>query len=178
MTTPLPRPPAAAPVVAQVVPGDVDLAARLGSLELSYVRAYQGIIGRGGLPPEETELLTVLASHHLAHASAFQTLLRVFDRDADPVASDPDLDAELAAAIGSARGRAGLLAVALQVEEVAAASATLAVERAGGVRAVELTAEVAPVEAQHALLVATLLDRPAGERLADFETTTAQRLDP
>ena len=162
---------------AQVDAGDVELATRLGALELSFVAAHQALLDRGVLGPVETQLVTTFAGHHLGHAASFQTLLRTLDRTAPPLASDPELDGELAALTAAASGRPGLLAVALQIEQIAAASATLAVERGVGESTIRLAAEVSPVEAQHVLVLGSVLDVPVGERLADFETTTANRLD-
>lgn len=162
---------------AQVDPADVELATRLGALELSFVAAHQALLDRGLLGPVESQLVTTFASHHLGHAAAFQTLLRTLDRTAPPLASDPDVDAELAELTATATNRPALLAVARQIEEAAAASATLAPERAVGEPTIRLVAEIAPVEAQHVLVLGTVLDVPIGERLADFEATTAHRLD-
>ena len=160
----------------QVDPADVALATRLGGLELSFVAAHQALLDRGALGSVESNLVTTFASHHLAHASAFQTLLRTLDRTAPPLASDPDLDAELALLAAAASGRPALLALAHHIERIAAASATLAVERAVDEPTIRLVAEVAPVEAQHVFLLDTVLDHPIGERLADFESTDAHRL--
>jgi hypothetical protein len=162
---------------AQVDPADVELATRLGALELSFVAAHQALLDRAILGPVEAQLVTTFAGHHLGHAAAFQTLLRTLDRTAPPLASDPDIDAELAALTAAATSRPALLDVAHQIEQMAAASATLATERAVGETTIVLVAEVAPVEAQHVLVLGTVLDAPIGERLADFETTTAHRLD-
>ena len=161
----------------QVDPGDVELATRLGGLELSYVAAHRALLDRGVFGPVEAEVVTGFAGHHLAHAAAFQTLLRTLDRTAPPLASDADLDAELALLTGAATGRPAALAVVHHIEQIAAASATLAVQRAVGESTIRLAAEVSPVEAQHVLVISTIVGRPIGERLADFETTTAQRLD-
>ena len=161
---------------AQVDAGDVELATRLGALELSFVAAHQALLAREVLGSAETTLLTTFASHHLAHASAFQTLLRTLDRTAPPLAADADLDAELAVLTAAATGRAAVLAVAHHIEQIAAASATAAVERAVGETTIRLVAEVAPVEAQHRFLLDTVRNRPVGEQLADFESTAEQRL--
>lgn len=162
---------------AQVDAGDVALATRLGGLELSFVAAHQALLDRGALGPVERQLVTTFASHHLAHASAFQTLLRTLDRTAAPLAPDADLDAELTMLTTAASGRPALLAVAHHIEQIAAASATLATERAVGEPTIRLVAEVSPVEAQHLFLLASVLARPVGEQLADFEHTEAHRLD-
>lgn len=162
---------------AQAAGGDRDLVVALGGLELSFVTAYQAMLDRNVLSPLESRIVTAFAGHHLGHAAGLQTRLRTVDRAADPLATDPDLDAELTLLVSGAADRPALMAVTAHIERIAAASATTAVELAVEQATVTLAAEIAPVENQHLLLVCTLLDRPAGECLPDFASTDDQRLD-
>jgi hypothetical protein len=158
------------------LPVDVLVATYAVRVELAAVAAYEAAAGRGLLDPATIDLATVFIGHHTDHAGAFNGLLALVDQ---PAVDEPDggLLSQYAPQIAEAPDAATLLEIALTLEQAAAATYVDALGRLELPESALAVAQIAPVESQHALVLATALNKPVAERLPAFEVTSSSLLD-
>lgn len=157
------------------LPVDVLVATYAARVELAAVAAYEAAAGRGLLDQATIGLATVFISHHNDHAGAFNGLLAAVGQ---PTVGEPDggLLSQYSPLIATAPDAAALLEVALTLEQAAAATYVDALGRLELPEAALAVAQIAPVESQHALVLATALNKPVDERLPAFEVTSSSLL--
>lgn len=158
------------------LPFDVIAATYAAGVELAAVAAYQTAAGRGLLDQATVGLATVFLGHHQDHAGTFNGLL---ETTGQPTVTAPDagLLSRFGPLLQSAPDAPALLEIALLLEQAAAATY---VDSLGSLTLPEVAlavAQIAPVESQHALVLATALNKPVEERLPAFETTSSSLLE-
>lgn len=140
-------------------PTDLEIAAFAASVELAAAAAYRAAVDSGQLSEPVTALARLFGSHHSAHAGALNDLL------AEEVMEPNDaLLSQVTSLIEASDDEARVVEVALGIEEAAAATyyaalGTLDQQVAGAV------ATILPVESQHAVVLATVLERPRSQYL-------------
>jgi rubrerythrin len=157
------------------LPIDVVVATYAARVELAAVAAYEAAAGRGLLDQATIDLATVFIGHHNDHAGAFNGLLTAVGQ---PTVAEPDagLLSQYSPMIASAPDSRALLEIALALEQTAAATYVDALGRLELPEAALAVAQIAPVESQHALVLATALNQPIAERLPAFEVTSSSLL--
>lgn len=159
---------------------DTALAAFAASVELAAVEAYAAAADSGLVTTAEiVEAATLFSSHHMEHADGFNALAGGAAVE-DP---NPGLLEQVAGQLGEATDERGVLEIAFDLEQAAAATYLFALGALTVPAAYTATASILPIEAQHAVVLATLLDKPAAEYLPSFESVdetdgTAAALDP
>jgi rubrerythrin len=163
----------AAAVEAEAELTDEDIAAFAESIELAAVEAYEAAAGSGKLQPAVVEIGTMFAGHHQEHAAAFGGAAN------DKASGKPN--AKLLATVGDqlkgASDQAGILKIAYDLEEAAAATYLFALGALKSESALQLAASILPVESQHAVVLGTALGRSAEDYLPPFQTTE-RAVDP
>ena len=156
--------------------GDAALAAFAESVELAAVAAY-GIAAKSGLVTTKAILDAAVAfsGHHQQHAAAFASAAG----DAATGAANQKLLDALGPRLTAAKTELDVVQFAYDLEQAAAATYLYALGALESQAALELTAAILPVEAQHAVVLGSVLgDRAtADDYLPAFETATAA-LDP
>jgi rubrerythrin len=157
-------------------PFDVIAATYAAAVELAAVAAYQAAAGRGLLDQATVDLATVFAGHHQDHNGTFNGLLESVGQ---PTVTEPDsgLLSQFAPMIQEAPDAPALLEIALTLEQAAAATYVDSLGALTIPEAALAVAQIAPVESQHALVLATALNKPIDERLPAFETTSSSLLE-
>jgi rubrerythrin len=158
------------------VPFDVTAATYAAGVELAAVAAYEAAAGRGLLDDATLGLATTFAGHHTDHAGTFNGLLESVDQPRVDEPDQPLLD-QFGPMIAEAADAPALLEIALTLEQAAAQTYVAALGMLTIPEAALAVAQIAPVESQHALVLATALDKPVEERLPAFETTDASLLE-
>ncbi len=136
--------------------GDLALANFAQSVERAAVSAYGAAIETGKLSDTAVGVSEMFADHHDDHANALQA-----------AAADEQVEAnvlvlqEFAPMISDAEDEAGILTVAFQIEEAAAATYLFALGEVEDASTAGLLATILPVESQHATVLASLLGTPA-----------------
>ena len=152
---------------------DGDIAAFAESVELAAVEAYKAAAGSGKLQPAVVEVGTMFAGHHQEHAGAFG--------GASGGKAKGKPNAKLLAAVGdqlkNAKDQAGILAIAYDLEEAAAATYLFALGALKSEAALKLTASILPVESQHAVVIGSALGKPPTEYVPSFQTSD-KAVDP
>lgn len=153
-------------------PDDGEIAAFAQSLELAAAAAYGAVIDTGKLTEPIAEVARLFGSHHAQHAEAIGGLL------GNATVEDPNakLLAEFTPRIRAAADQDALLELALGLEESAAATYYTALGTLEQTPA-KAVATILPVESQHAVVLATVLDKPMSEYLP-VEQTEATALRP
>jgi len=152
---------------------DTALAAFAASIELALVDAY-AIVNRKLAGTAAAPLTRLFASHHLAHANAFNQLA-----GATPVsAANPNLIRSLGPQLGATPDELALLALIYATENRAAATYQYALENLTVPATITLTASIMPVECQHAVVLGTLLGKAAKETVPGSYQTKDGYLDP
>ena len=145
---------------------DGDIAVFAESVELAAVEAYKAAAGSGKLQPAVVEVGTTFAGHHAEHAKAFAGAA------GGKATGKPN--AKLLTAVGgqlqAAKDQAGILAIAYDLENAAAATYLFALGALKSEAALALTASILPVESQHAVALGSALGKPATEFVPSFET--------
>lgn len=152
---------------------DTDIAAFAQSVELAAVAAYEAAAGRDLLDAATTEVATTFAGHHQDHADAFGSVAG----DAAPGEANQAVLDVFAPMIEDASDAAGLLQIAYDLEEGAAATYVFALGALTDPGNAAATATILPVEAQHAVVLGQALELGPDEYLPPFETADAA-LDP
>lgn len=152
---------------------DGDIAAFAESVELAAVEAYKAAAGSGKLEAAVVEVGTMFAGHHAEHAKAFG--------GASGGAAKGKPNAKLLAAVGDQLKKAGdqkgILQIAYDLEEAAAATYLFALGALKSKAALQLTASILPVESQHAVVLGSALGKPATDYVPTFQTSD-KAVDP
>jgi rubrerythrin len=158
------------------LPFDVIAASYAAGVELAAVAAYDAAAARGLLDAVALQLAVTFQGHHRDHAGTFNGLLMATGQ---PTVDQPDggLLSQYGPLLQTAPDALGLLDVALQLEQAAAATYVDSLGSLTLPDAALAVAQIAPVESQHALVLATVLDKPVEERLPAFETTSSSLLE-
>lgn len=159
---------------------DTAIAAFAASVELAAVEAYAAAAGSELITTAEIlDAATLFSSHHQEHADGFNALAG----DAAVEDPNPGLLEEIAAQLEEATDEASVLEIAFDLEQAAASTYLFALGALTTSAAYTATASILPIEAQHAVVLATLLGKDAAEYLPSFESLdetdgTAAALDP
>lgn len=152
---------------------DGDIAAFAESVELAAVEAYKAAAGSGKLQAAVVEVGTMFAGHHQEHAGAFA--------GASGGKAKGKPNPKLLTAVGdqlkAAKDQAGILAIAYDLEEAAAATYLFALGALKTEAALQLSASILPVESQHAVVLGSALGKPATEYVPSFQTSD-KAVDP
>jgi hypothetical protein len=152
---------------------DGDIAAFAESVELAAVEAYKAAAGSGKLEAAVVEIGTMFAGHHAEHAKAFA--------GASGGAAKGKPNPKLLAAVGDqlkeADDQKGILKIAYDLEEAAAATYLFGLGALKSAAALKLAASILPVESQHAVVLGTALGLPASDYLPNFQTSD-KAVDP
>ena len=152
---------------------DGDIAAFAESVELAAVEAYKAAAGSGKLDAAVVEVGTMFAGHHAEHAKAFGGASGGMAKGKP----NPKLLATVGDQLKNAKDQAGVLAIAYDLEEAAAATYLFALGALKSDAALKLTASILPVESQHAVVLGTALGKPATDYVPTFQTS-AKAVDP
>ncbi|MBA2497170.1 MAG: ferritin-like domain-containing protein [Acidimicrobiia bacterium] len=159
---------------------DTAIAAFAASVELAAVEAYSAAAGSELITTAEIlDAATLFSSHHQEHADGFNALAGGAEVE-DP---NPGLLEEVAGQLEQATDERGVLEIAFDLEQAAASTYLFALGALTTSAAYNAAASILPIEAQHAVVLATLLGKPAAEYLPSFESLdetegTAAALDP
>ena len=158
------------------LPFDVIAATYAAGVELAAVAAYDAAAARGLLDQATVSLAVTFQGHHRDHAGTFNGLL---ESNGQPTVDQPDggLLSQFGPMIQTAPDVPALLDIALTLEQAAAATYVDSLGQLTLPEAALAVAQIAPVESQHALVLATALNKPVEERLPAFETTSSSLLE-
>lgn len=140
-------------------PTDLEIAAFAASVELAAAAVYRVAVDSGLLSEPVTALARTFGSHHSAHAGALNDLLA--EEIMEPNAR---LLREVTRPIEASDDEAGVLEVALGVEEAAAATYYAALGSLDQQTAAAV-ATILPIESQHAVVLGTVLEQPRSRYL-------------
>lgn len=158
------------------VPFDITAATYAAGVELAAVAAYELAAGRGLLDEATVGLATVFLGHHQDHAGTFNGLLTANNQPA-VTEGDAALLETFGPMIQNAADAPALLEIAYTLETAAASTYVAALGMLTIPEAALAVSQILPVEAQHALVLATALAKPIDEQLPAFETTDASLLE-
>jgi Ferritin-like domain len=147
--------------------GDAGINAFAQSVELALAQAYAALESSGKIAtPDALEATRAFAVHHQEHAAA---LGEAAGSDATTT-PNRRLANMFRARLRSAPDERSALEVALGLENEAASTHlfSLGVLEAAG--ALRLAASILPVESEHAVVLARILDKPPRETFPTFET--------
>lgn len=154
--------------------GDAGLAAFAESVELAAVEAYKAAAASGKVTTAAVgEAAATFAGHHAEHAAAFGAAAG----DAATKKPNPLLLDAVGQQLAGAADEAAVLKIAYDLENAAAATYLFALGALTSAAALQLTASILPVEAQHAVVLAQVLGLGAADFLPSFQTN-AGALDP
>lgn len=163
------------PVAAQEEPelADDDIAAFAESVELAAVEAYRAAATSGKLAAPVAAVGAMFAGHHQEHAGAFA---RVAGRKAtgNP---NPALVQAVAGQLRNAPDQAGVLRIAYDLENGAAATYLFALGALKSESALTLAASILPVESQHAVVIGQVLGETGEDLVPTFENQD-RAIDP
>lgn len=145
---------------------DADIAAFAESVELAAVEAYKAAAGSGKLQPAVVEVGTMFAGHHAEHAKAFGGA----SGGKATGKPNPKLLEAVGGQLEAAKDQAAILTIAFDLENAAVATYLFALGALTTTPALELTASILPVEAQHAVALGSALGKPTTEFVPAFET--------
>jgi hypothetical protein len=149
---------------------DEDLAVFAASVELAAVAAYQAALDTDLLSAPVASVAQLFQTHHEEHAQAFESL-----GGSTPEANQGVLDV-FGPQIEEASDEAGVLTVALAIEEGAAATYEFALGVLGP-EAAAATSTILPVEGQHAVVLGAALELQPADYLPGLQTQSGA-LDP
>lgn len=147
--------------------GDAGIEAFVQSIELALVQAYAEVSSTGRVTtPTAVEATATFAQHHREHARAFG------DAAGSRATDVPNrrLVKMFRATLRKASSEAAALDVVLRLENEAASTYLFALGSLEATPALQLAASVLPVEAQHAVALATLLQKDPRDTFPGFET--------
>jgi hypothetical protein len=147
--------------------GDAGINAFAQSIELALAQAYAELESSGKVAaPRALEAMRTFAAHHQEHAAALGAAA------GDRATSTPNrrLTNMVRTRLRSAREERAALEVALELENEAASTYLFALGVLEATAALRLAASILPVEAEHAVVLAALLDKPPRETFPTFET--------
>jgi hypothetical protein len=148
--------------------GDAGVAAFAQSVELAAVAAY-GLAAPVLTTPAVVDAATLFSAHHQEHADAFGAAAG----DAASGEANAALIEALGPEIEGITDETSALEFAFTLEQAAAATYLFAMGVLTSEAALKLTASILPIEAQHAVVIGTVLGKGADEYLPPFETETA-----
>lgn len=155
---------------------DADIARFSASVELAAVAAYQAAIDSGKVTDAAVgAAAATFRSHHEEHAGVFNALATSNGLDAAP--ANATVLAQFAPMLEAAGDQTAILEIALQLEEAAASTYLFALGALTVREAYASVATILPIESQHAVVLATVLGKPADTYLPAFVTQDAA-LDP
>lgn len=145
---------------------DQDIAAFAESVELAAVEAYRAAAASGKLQPAVVEVGTLFAGHHAEHAVAFAS------QSGGKATGKPNEKLLLAVAgqLQAAPDQKGILSIAHDVENAAAATYLFGLGALKSKAALQLAASILPVEAQHAVVLGVALGRSTADVVPNFES--------
>jgi Ferritin-like domain len=155
--------------VAGAQTGDAGVAAFAESVELAAVAAYMAAAQSGKVTtPAVLQAATTFAGHHQEHAAAFGAAA---GSAATKKANQKLLDM-VAPQVQAAADEKAILEIAYGLENAAAATYLFALGALTSKAALQLTASILPVESQHAIVLGTVLGKPATDKtfLPSFQT--------
>jgi len=154
--------------------GDAAIAAFAESVELAAVAAY-GVAAKSGLVTTKAVLdaAVLFSGHHQEHADAFGAAA---GGAATGKANQKLLDA-LSPSLTAAKTEIDVVKFAFGLEQAAAATYLFALGALESEAALQLTASILPVEAQHAVVLGQVFGAKPDDFLPPFETEAAA-LDP
>ncbi len=162
------------PAFAGAGSGDGALAAFAQSVELAAVEAYGAAAGSGKVTtPAVVMVATTFAAQHQEHADAFGGAAG----DAATDAPNPGLLEEFGPMIEAAADENAILELAYGLENAAASTYLFALGALESTEALQLTASILPVEAQHAIVIGSVLGKSVPDMVPAFENTD-QALSP
>lgn len=146
------------------------LAAFAQSVELAAVEAYKAAVGSGKVTTKAVgAAATLFASHHTEHAAAFGGAAKA----AATNKPNPKLLAAVAEQLKGAADEKAIIKIAYDLENAAAATYMFALGATTDKGALGLTASILPVEAQHAVVLGSVLGVATATLIPPFETDTA-----
>lgn len=155
--------------VANAQSGDAGVAAFAESVELAAVAAYMAAAQSGKVTTKAVlDAATTFAGHHKEHGAAFG--------GAAGSAATGKANQKLLDAVGpqlqAAADENAVLEIAYSLENAAAATYLFALGALTSKAALQLTASILPVESQHAIVLGTVLGKPATDKtyLPPFQT--------
>ena len=151
--------------------GDIAaLAAFAQSVELAAVEAYKAAAASGKVKTKGVlDAATLFAGHHTEHAAAFGGAAKT----AATNKPNPKLLTAVGGQLAAAADENAVLKIAYDLENAAAATYLFALGATTDKGAIGLMASILPVEAQHAVVLASVLALPATTSIPGFETETA-----
>ncbi|MEK7422348.1 MAG: ferritin-like domain-containing protein [Actinomycetota bacterium] len=149
--------------------GDAGIAAFAESVELTAVAAYDAA-AKSGLVTTKAVLDAAVkfSGHHTEHAAAFGAAAG----DAATGKLNQALLDALVPGLTAAKSENDVLKLAYDLENAAAATYLFALGALESVGALQLTASILPVEAQHAVVLGQVFGADAATLLPPFETET------
>ncbi len=143
---------------------DAAIAAFAASVEFAAVAVYQEVIDRGRLERTVTKMAVTFQGHHREHGRAFNAITK---------ATSEQPNAKLLAAykprIIAAKAQDALLEIAYSLEEAAAATYLFALGELQDKTNAMTAATILPVESQHAVVLAQVLDKKIADYLPPFQ---------
>jgi hypothetical protein len=155
--------------VAGAQTGDAGVAAFAESVELAAVAAYMAAAQSGKVTtPAVLQAATTFAGHHQEHGAAFGAAAG----SASTKKANQKLVDMIAPQIQAAADEKAVLEIAYGLENAAAATYLFALGALTSKAALQLTASILPVESQHAVVLGTVLGKPATDKtfLPSFQT--------
>jgi Ferritin-like domain len=141
--------------------GDAGVAAFAESVELAAVAAYMAAAQSGKVTTKAVlDAATTFAGHHKEHGAAFGAAA---GSAATAKANQKLLDV-VAPQLQAAADEKAVLEIAYSLENAAAATYLFALGALTSTAALQLTASILPVESQHAIVLGTVLAKPATDK--------------
>ncbi|MCU1453180.1 MAG: Ferritin-like protein [Acidimicrobiales bacterium] len=144
------------------------------TVEYAAVAAYQAAVKTGKLDAAVVKVGTTFAGHHKEHGDAFAGIIKATDAQKKP---NQAILTAFGPKIAGAADQAAILDIAYSIEEAAAATYLFALGALTDKAHAAATATILPIEAQHAVVLATALKKDLATYMPSFQTTKAA-LDP
>ena len=154
--------------------GDAAIAAFAESVELAAVQAYLAAAKSGKVTTKGLlDAATMFAGHHQEHAAAFASAAGT----AATNKPNPKLLQAIGDQIAGAANEQAIITIAFDLENAAAATYMFALGVLTSTAALQLTASILPVEAQHAVVLGQVLGKAGKDLVPPFQTADAA-VDP
>jgi hypothetical protein len=146
--------------------GDAGLQAFAQSIELALAQAYAEVAGAGSITAAAIEATATFAQHHQEHARALG------DAAGGRAVDSPNrrLVDRFRADLRKASDEAAALDVLMRLENEAASTYVFVLASLEATPALQLAASILPVEAEHAVVLANLLERDQAPTFPSVET--------
>jgi hypothetical protein len=138
--------------------GDLQIAAMAASLEVLAVQTYQAGLSAaqagklGAVPPAIDDFAKTVMSHHQQHADAWNSILTGAGKT-KVSKPDPVVKPQVDQMFGQVKDVPGLARLALQLEDIAAATYLNGIGVIQDNKAVAIAASIQPIEMQHAAIL-------------------------